>query len=78
MDKRQTLINHCAKNGRITTKEANELLKDCYYCNSGHHIQEILSRLVKARIFKRVERGVYEIGSTPIEVNVPKNQTNLF
>lgn len=77
-DKRQLLINHCRDNGSITTAQANDLLKNFYYCNHEHYVSEILSRLVKSGIFIRESRGVYKIGSTPKSTEVAKNQINLF
>lgn len=61
-DRRQVLINHARANGdKITTKEANDLLAGCYYCNHEHYVSEILFRLVKSGLFTRLKKGHYEI-----------------
>jgi len=62
-DRRQILINFCKENKSITTTQANDLLKGCYYMNHEHYVSEILGRLVKSRIFIREKRGVYTLGS---------------
>lgn len=78
VDKRKILIDICRKNGKITTKEANNALELYYYHNHKHYVSEILSRLVKKNVFKRVSNGVYELGSGIQKIKVAENQQKLF
>ncbi len=75
--KQDKIIKFITENGRIKTSEANDLLKQHYYCNHEHYVAEILSRMVKDGTIQRKERGVYEFRNKPIEHN-DKDQLNLF
>lgn len=75
--KQQAIIDYIRTNGSITTKVANEMLKDFYYHNHEHYVSEILSRMVKAGKIYREKIGVYKLGKHPSDV-VVKNQISLL
>jgi predicted transcriptional regulator of viral defense system len=83
-DKRQIVINHAQANGgKITSAEAQSLLKHHYYCNHKKYVSEIISRLVNCGFFIRVKKGHYEINPDyrPHRSKVQldnKQQQNLF
>lgn len=59
-------------NNQITKKQACELIK--YYLNTQKHVGDILTRMVRANMLKRVKNGLYELSSGQVEIT---NQTQL-
>lgn len=88
MSKRgEALMKAAVLNGGVITKsEAVAAIGHLYYCNAGHHVGEVLSRLVKAGRMKRTLRGVYETvriterpaTERPITAKIDGNQMGLF
>lgn len=78
--KQRTILKHLQDNRQISKKEAVELLKHYYYYNASKHVGDILTRMVRKGILKRVRRGVYERGNgmkKTKQINNP-NQLKLF
>lgn len=48
------------RGGRITKKEIVEMHGRAYWHNGAKHLGDILSRMVKSGILKRVKPGVFE------------------
>lgn len=81
-EKAGVLIKYAREhNNKISKKEAIELIGHSYYYNEAFHTGNILSRLVKSGILKRLKPGQFELQTT-----VPKggsvtndiNQQSLF
>ncbi len=51
-----------SKDSQITKQQAVDLIGGCYYCNESKHTGDVLTRMVKRGLLKRVSRGVYERG----------------
>lgn len=62
-DKRKELLN-LARQGQFTKKQAVEIVGGSYYCNASFHVGNILSRMVKAGMLRRVKNGVFELNIT--------------
>lgn len=78
----QTQILDVARSngGTITTKQAIETIGSRYYHNQAKHTGEVLTRMVKAGLLKRVKVGDYQI-STPQKAKgkrCSQNQSSLF
>lgn len=60
----QTIILNwaLAHDGKITTKDANDLLARGYYCNGEHYVSMLLGRMVKNGRLIRDKRGHYKLG----------------
>jgi hypothetical protein len=83
LNHRQSVIIKFAQSngGKITKKQANELLVNTYYHNGEKYIGEILSRLVKRNVFRRVKIGHFELTGVSkgvIVEPVAENQQSLF
>lgn len=59
-------------NNQITKKQACELIK--YYHNTQKHVGDVLTRMVRANMLKRIKNGLYELSSGQVEI---VNQTSL-
>ena len=46
---------------KITTAQANDLMKDWYYCNHAHYVSMMLKRMVRNGTLKRTGRGRYQL-----------------
>lgn len=79
-DKQKQVFEYVRKNGKITNDQADKLIGGTYYYNSRKYVGEILSRMVKSRLLKRVKKGTYVIGerTNPKPNLTPDNQLNLF
>jgi len=60
-------------NNTITKKEACKLIP--YYCNTSKHVGDVLSRMVKSNLLRRVKNGVFEV-STGIKNDYVENDPN--
>lgn len=79
-DKQKKVIAYCrAHEGKITKKEAMELI-DTHYYNGEKHVGEVLSKMVKAGLLIREKPGHFKIGKGTRSKPVPgtENQTKLF
>lgn len=73
--KQQSLIEFAlANDNKITTKQANDLLKHHYYHNHEHYVSLILGRMVKSGKLIREKIGHYRLRVTPMN----DNQLTLF
>lgn len=73
----KTIISFCNKNnGTITKKQACDLIR--YYCNTEKHVGDILSRMVKSNLLKRLKPGIFELSSGLKQEIKIENQTELF
>lgn len=75
-DRKQKIIIDfaVANESKITTKQANDLLKKYYFHNHEHYVSLILGRMVKNGKLIREKIGHYKLRSIPMNVN----QTTLF
>ncbi len=80
--KQQFIVEHAlSHDGKITLDEACNIQEvNTYYTNGRFHVGEILSRMVKAGILKRVKRGSFEIDAlNKRRKNIEfQNQPELF
>lgn len=79
-DKQKKVIAFChANDGRITKKQAMELI-DTHYHNGDKHVGETLSRMVKAGLLIREKPGHFRIGKGTRLSNatIIDNQPDLF
>ena len=58
----QILKDANERGGTITKKEIVEMYGRAYWHNGAKHLGDILSRMVKANLLKRVKPGVFEVG----------------
>jgi predicted transcriptional regulator of viral defense system len=61
----------------FTTAEAIATLKKYYFHNAAHHVQEILSRMVKQNYLIRYKQGHYRVNKSRLAAENP-NQGKLF
>ena len=65
--KQQSIIDFALANeNKITTKQANDLLKRYYYWNHEHYVSLILSRMVKNGKLIREKIGHYKLRDKPM------------
>lgn len=78
-EKQSIILQFVHKNGQITKQDAMELI-NTHYCNGEKHVGDCLSRMVNARLLKRIKPGVFVLGSGKKIVTeaVDENQLNLF
>ena len=66
---------------QITKKQAVKLIGNCYYANKSKHTGDVLSRMVKRGLLKRIKPGLFEVGhgiKYEKETIENPNQTELF
>ncbi len=61
-DRQNAILATFSGRESFTKSEAVDLLGSGYYCNASKYVGEILSRMVKRRLIRRVKRGVYRVG----------------
>ena len=71
-EKQQKVLDYLEANGQITLGEAVMIIGRDYYCNERFHVGQVLSRMVKRGLIKRVSRGLFE------RSDEDKKQFNLF
>lgn len=81
-DKQEKLYLAALDKGQLTKADAVELLRRRYYANPGPYVQQILGRMVKQGLLKRIKRGIY-VAANPNRRTVKPpivnpDQTNLF
>lgn len=67
--------------GKISKKQAVDLIGNSYYHNGAHYVGEILTRLVKRQVLRREKIGHYVftgVTNGVIVEPVAANQTDLF
>ena len=72
------LMEYARTHKVITKKEAVQLIGGKYFCNADKHVGDVLSRMVKSGLLKRIKNGVFELGDGIKKNTVPQNQLNLF
>lgn len=81
-ERQKAIIKFAQGNGgKISKKQANELIAHTYYHNGAKYVGEILTRLVKRQVLRRESIGNYVFTGvlSGIKVEpVPENQINLF
>lgn len=81
-DKQEIIYKAAIDRGQITKTEAVQLLRRHYYCNAENHVQQVLGRMVKQRLLKRIKRGVYAAANPNRRTVKPPivnpDQTDLF
>jgi predicted transcriptional regulator of viral defense system len=65
--KQLTIINALtvSASGRLTLKQAVELIGKHYYCNNSTHTGRLLGNMVKRGLIKRIQPGVYCLPDVP-------------
>lgn len=62
--KQRTILDFALKNeSKITKIQAVDLIGSCYYHNAQKHVGDVLSRMVKSKLLKRVKNGLFEINT---------------
>ena len=76
----QILKDANERGGTITKKEIVEMYGGAYWHNGAKHLGDILSRMVKANLLKRVKPGVFEVGTGKKNkpATIAENQQTLF
>lgn len=62
----------------MTKKRAISLIGNFYYCNASKHVGDVLTRMVKSGLLRRVKRGRYAIGNGYRKDPIAENQTSIF
>jgi len=61
-EKQKMILEFASKNNNQITKiQAVQLIGNCYFVNGSKHTGEVLSRMVKSQLLKRLKNGLYEI-----------------
>lgn len=60
-------------NNQITKKQACDLIP--FYHNTQKHVGDILTRMVKSNMLKRLKNGLYELSNGQKEI---ANQSQMF
>lgn len=76
--KQTILFEWCRSNTQINKRKAVELIGHNYFTNADKHVGDVLSRMVKAGLFKRIKPGVFALGDRTKKEVVPENQLDLF
>jgi len=58
-EKQQKVLNWVREHGIISTSEAVRIIGGNLYCNAEKHVGDTLSRLVKARLIRRIKPGLF-------------------
>jgi len=62
--KQKQILDFALKNNnQITKKQAIELIGHYYFLNAQKYVGEVLSRMVKSKLLKRVKNGLFEIST---------------
>lgn len=76
-DHQKTIMNYAREhNDTITKQEACKLIP--YYYNTSKHVGDVLSRMVKANLLKRIKNGVFVISSGVKQDIKIENQLELL
>ena len=75
-EKQKILVDACRESGTLTKERADQLLKHYYYCNHSKYVSEILTRLVRAGLLIRINRGLYKLANASPHAN--EVQASLF
>ena len=80
--KQKQILEFALKNeNRITKNQAIDLIGHYYFLNSQKYVGEVLSRMVKSKMLKRIKNGLFEISNerkqTAKEISNP-NQLELL
>lgn len=72
-DKQRKIVEFARQNNnQITKKQACELIP--FYHNTQKHVGDILTRMVRSNMLKRIKNGLYELSSGQKEA---KQQTTI-
>ncbi|MCQ4139206.1 type IV toxin-antitoxin system AbiEi family antitoxin domain-containing protein [Chryseobacterium sp. EO14] len=77
-DKQKVIFEFVKDNGSITKKTAIEKIGNNYFLNADKYVGEVLSRMVKSGLLKRVKKGVFTLGERVNKNSIPENQLKLF
>ena len=79
-DKQKIILEFATKNSNQITKiQAVQLIGSCYFINGAKHTGEVLSRMVKSNLLKRVKNGLYEIQNKQAVLSITNpNQLQLL
>lgn len=76
-ENQKTVIRIANDNGGVVTKkQVCEVIR--YYYNTEKHVGDILSRMVKKNILKRIKPGVFEISTGNKQEEPNPNQISIF
>lgn len=66
-DKQRKIVEFArSNNNQITKKQACALIP--FYHNTQKHVGDVLSRMVKLNMLKRIKNGLYELSSGQKEI----------
>jgi hypothetical protein len=61
-EKQKQILDFALKNdNKITKKEAIDLIGHNYFLNAQKYVGEVLTRMVKSHLLKRIKNGQFEI-----------------
>ena len=70
-EKQKIILDFAFKNqNKITKIQAVQLIGNTYFINGAKHTSEVLSRMVKSNLLKRVKNGFYEIQNKQTVTNI--------
>lgn len=73
-DKQRKIVEFArSNNNQITKKQACTLIP--FYHNTQKHVGDILTRMVRSNMLKRIKNGLYELSSGQKEII---NQSQMF
>ena len=79
-DKQKMILEFCSKNdNQITKIQAVHLIGNCYFLNAPKYVGEVLSRMVKSKLLKRIKNGLFEVQNKQTVSNITNpNQLQLL
>lgn len=73
-DKQRKIVEFArSNNNQITKKQACDLIP--FYHNTQKHVGDVLTRMVKSNMLKRIKNGLYELSTGQKEII---NQSQMF
>jgi predicted transcriptional regulator of viral defense system len=61
-EKQKMILDFAVRNNNQISKiQAVQVIGNCYFINGSKHTGEVLSRMVKSQLLKRVKNGLYEV-----------------
>ena len=79
-DKQKMILEFCSKNNNQISKiQAVQLIGNCYFLNAPKYVGEVLSRMVKSQLLKRIKNGLFEVQNKQTVTNIINpNQLQLL
>jgi len=79
-EKQKMILDFASRNNnQISKVQAVQVIGNCYFINGSKHTGEVLSRMVKSQLLKRVKNGFYEIKKhQTVKGIINQNQLDLL